>query len=553
MSNGELFVGASDHRLFADWSLRINEPAHVWAREWMPLAARGVSLVCNDPFAAAMVNAKIRETHGPLGLSLRSGYSENGKTKASTAEKQRRRDIENLISRASVGTSLDAKNELTWLDFDRQMDWISTVMGDAWAVYLWKPGRAGNPLLNGCWRIVTPERVCNPEWAGDTERLQRGCELDEDGALVAIHVMTGQVGPFGIIEKPVWMRVPIFNPQNGMRQVMHRVGLKIPGMMRGVSMFAPALLLLRQIQGTVEAHVAGKRAQAIHPIIYFTEDEKELEAAVQSKAMLGPNAALGPMSILVAKYGATDVKFMDSKFQGSDLRDFLTTMYRSLTAMWGLPWQVVLCEMGEASLASARAGLDQNERTCATYGVDHVAQVSSLRNEAIVREGKASRLIDLGTDDYTIIMQGRYTRPPRYSTDRKKDAETVTALIKAKVSPTTAHELVLGLNYEDECEQTARDIETAEAQGLPDPTKEAAGGFAQTSAPGQTPTPTDPENGDPPATEDQEPEVEDPAGEQAAAAPITINMPATRQATAYRIERDPEGRVTAVAAIEEKP
>jgi capsid protein len=551
MSNGELFVGASDHRLFADWSLRINEPNHVWSREWMALAARAVSLVCNDPFAAAMVNAKIRETHGPRGLSLRSAYSENSKTRASDAERQRRRDIEGLIFRASAGTSLDAKGELTWLEFDRQMDWIATVMGDAWAVYLWKPGRPGNPLLNGCWRIITPERVCNPEWASDTTRLQRGCELDADGALVAIWVMTGEVGDFGIIDNPVWKRIPIYNAA-GMRQVMHRVGTKVPGMMRGVSMFAPALLLLRQIQGTVEAHVAGKRAQAIHPIIYFTEDEEELKAAVQSKAMLGPNAALGPMSILVAKYGATDVKFMDSKFQGSDLRDFLTTMYRSLTAMWGLPWQVVLCEMGEASLASARAGLDQNERTCETYGGDHTAQVSSIRNEAIVREGKASRIIDLGTDDYTIIMQGRYTRPPRYSTDRKKDAETVTALIKAKVSPTTAHELVLGLNYEDECEQTARDIETAKAQGLPDPTIEAnGGGFQQASDPGQTPTPTDPETGDPPATEDQQTEEEQSA---AAVAPITIHMPpATRQAASYRIIRDAAGRPERVAVEEITP
>jgi hypothetical protein len=492
----EQFAGASNHRLFADWSLWLQEPKHVWASEWQTLAARGVSLVCNDPFAAAMVAAKIRETHGPHGMCLRSTYAEKGGISTSTNERDQRRNIEAAIRRGSAGTSQDAGGILSTVEFDKAMDWIATVMGDAWAVWLWKPGRPGAALA-GCWRIITPDRVCNPDDQPDDDRLQRGCELDEDGALVAIWIQIGNVGPFGYIKDRRWQRIPIYHPETGMRQVMHRVGLRLPGMLRGVSMFAPALLLMRQVQGTVEAHVAGKRAQAIHPIIYFTEDEEELKAAVTAKAALGPNAVLGPMSILVAKYGSTDVKFMQSNFQGSDLKEFLTTMYRSLTAMWGLPWQVVLCEMGDASLASARAGLDQNDRTCETYGVEHEQQVSRTRDESIIREEVARGRLSFGTDDWTEIMAGRYTRPPKYSTDRQKDANTIKALIQAKVSPTSAHGM-FGFNYEDEAEQTARDIEFASGQGLPDPTKDAA----PASGPGNAPTPTDP-TGDPPAPEDQ--------------------------------------------------
>lgn len=499
----ELFVGASNHRLFADWQLWLSEPTHVWSREWMALAARGVSLVCNDPFAAAMVNAKIRETHGPRGMMLRSTYSETGGTVTSKDERSKRREIESVIRYASAGTALDASGMLTRLEIEKALDWIATVMGDAWAVWCWKPGRAGARLA-GCWRIVTPDRVSNPYGNQDTDRMQRGCELDADGALVAIHVQTGCVGPFGSIEKPNWKRIPIRDPVTGQRIVIHRRGLTIPGMIRGVSMFAPALLLMRQVQGTVEAHVAGKRAQAIHPIIYFTEDEEELKAAAAANAQLGPNAVLGPMSILVAKYGATDVKFMQSNFQGADLKEFLTAMYRSLTAMWGLPWQVVLCEMGDASLASARAGLDQNERTCETYGVESQEQVSRPMDEAIIREAVARGELAFGTDDWAEIMDGRYTRPPRYSTDRLKDANTIKALVDAKVSPSTAHELVLGINYEDEAEQTARDIEFALGQGLPDPTA------AATSGAGLQPTPAPTESGsEAPAPEDQTDEPTD--------------------------------------------
>lgn len=501
--SGEQFVGASNHRLFQDWSLFLTEPAHVWAREWRTLATRAVSLVCNDPFAAAMVNAKVRETHGPGGMWLRSTYADPGGGTTTTAgEREKRRQIESAIRRACFGTSQDAAGVLTTAEFDRQMDWIATVMGDAWAVWVWKPGRPGASLA-GCWRIILPDRVCNPDDRPDDERLQGGCELDEDGALVAIWIVSGSVGPFGYRRDRTWTRVPIYHP-NGMRQVMHRVGMKLPGMIRGVSMFAPCLLLMRQIQGTVEAHVAGKRAQAIHPIVYFTEDDEELKQAVTAKARLGQNAVLGPMSVLVAKYGSSDVKFMQSNFQGSDLKEFLTTMYRSQSAMWGLPWQVVLCEMGEASLASARAGLDQNERTCATFGTDHQDQVTRIRDEAIIREEVTRGRLSFPNADWPTIMSGRYTRPPRYSTDRLKDANTIAALIKARVSPSTAHELVLGIQYEDEAEQTARDIEFAQGQGLPDPTQEIqAAAPSTTSTPGQTPTPTETNGASEPAGEDQ--------------------------------------------------
>jgi capsid protein len=500
------FVGSTDHRLFADWQTRLEEPLHVWSREFMPIASRAVSLVSNDPFAAAMVNAKIRETHGPQGMRLRSTYSETGGSTTSTSERKSRREIEAFIARASCSTHLDAGGELTTADIDTQMDWIATVMGDAWAVWVWKPGRPG-AILAGCWRIVTPDRVENPNQQPNNDRLQNGCELDEDGRLIAIHVRMGNIGPYGIATDLKWKRVEIYG-KDGMRQVLHRVGIRVPGMLRGVSMFAPALLLMRQIQGTIEAHVAGKRAQAIHPIIYFTEDEDELKAATAAKSRLGHNAVLGPMSILVAKYGATDVKFMQSNFQGSDLRDFLTTMYRSLTAMWGYPWQVVLAEMGEASLASARAGLDQADRTSDKYAKEHQEQVSRPRDEAILREGAARKEISFKSKDWSQIAAGRYTRPPKYSTDRLKDANTIEKLIAAKVSPSTAFEM-FGLNYEDEAEQSKADEDFALAQGLDSPLKLKP----QVAPAAATPAPTNDDNAETDGTEEpaDEADAEDPA------------------------------------------
>lgn len=136
--------------------------------------------------------------------------------------------------------------------------------------------------------------------------------------------------------------------------------------------------------------------------------------------------------------------------------------------------------MGDASLSSARAGLDQCDRTCETYGLESEQQASRPIDEAIIRESVAMGRLSFKASEWSEIMDGRYSRPPKYSTDRQKDANTIATLItKARVSPTDAHSM-FGLSYEDQAEQTARDIEFAQGQGLPDPTVDSS---KQTTAP----------------------------------------------------------------------
>jgi capsid protein len=465
MSN-ELHIGASDNRMFADWMAIIQEPTWVWAREWRKLAARAVSLVSNDPFAAAMVNAKLRETHGPKGLMLRSEYRETGGTITSPKERAKRREIECTIQLASAKRHLDAGGILTRREMELQLDWIATVMGDAWATWHWIPGRHGAPLA-GCWRIVTPDRVSNPNWGQDTKNLKGGCKY-ENGQWVSIYVET--FDPISC--KSTWAEYPVFDPDTGMQTVVHHTGFRLPGMTRGISMFAPMLLTCRQTSETIVSVTSGNRAKAVHPIVYSTNDPAELAAAEKKKSLMGVNAVIGPMSILVKKFGDTEVEFLNPTFQGAELREYLRTLYANLSAVWGLPWQVVLCEMGEASLSSARAGLDQCKRSCDFHGTSFEDAVSRPMDENIVREAVARGALELDLSNIGAAMVGKYSRPPKYSTDLLKDANTVRIMVKEDgISPTTALEMVFGIDFEAQVEQTARDIEFALAQGLPDPTK----------------------------------------------------------------------------------
>lgn len=460
MSNGYQYTGASNHRLFADWMTWINEPQNVWTMEAPTLRARALDLVCNDAFSAALLSAYVQGTHGPRGLRLDS-QADLHPDKRGTSDDSRalRRRITAATNASWTPRRWDASGLMSRRKFQAMLTWMSGVFGEGFAIRVTIKGRSQ-------WRLVNPDRVENPDGRPNGDRLRDGFAFDAAGKVVGIYVRNATVGDFGVSLNPTWTYVP-WESLDGTPNVIHRTWFVPPGGHRGITMFAPMLFLIRQQQGVMEAHVAGKRAQACNPLIYLTNDEAELTAALQAKARLGVNAVLGPMSILVGKFGSTDVKFMNTTFQGGDLRDFLVTLWRVQCAATGIPVEVALRQMGEATFSSARASLDDYDRTCQGFQEDDIEQSSGVVDEVIVRDSVVYDNMDLGGLTIDGAMVGRRSRPPKFSTDRLKDANTIKALREGGVSGTTAFDM-FGLSWEDEQERIAEEGEFLSAQGLGD-------------------------------------------------------------------------------------
>lgn len=462
------FAAAANNRLLGSDSSFITEPTYDWSRDWRIIANRALSLVSNDPFAAAMVSASLQGEHGAYGLKPRSLAVLNDDQVSTGQERSLRRQIESSLTSMS-GYAFDASGLLTRKEHDYSLSWMARVLGEGFSVRCYKPGRV-HARYGTCWRLVRPERVCNPDGQPNTDRLYEGFELDGDGAVVAIHIKQGRTSLWGRIEHAEWVRVPWY-ADDGTPNVVHRIGWRLPGMIRGISMFTPLLLLLRQLGGVVESHVIGKRAQACTPVIYYVDDpEKAAEdAKASSNSVLGPHTQFNPLQVYFAKIGCT-VDFKTTTFQGDDLQKFHAICARVLTATWQLPVEVVLAAMGEASLASARAGLDQFDRTCQTWQDDHITQVSQPRERAQIAEMVALGEMQSGSAGIDGLAACRYSRPPKYSTDRKKDADTVDIYINKLGRSKTAAFAEFGWNYEDEVEERIRDDEferaSREAAGL---------------------------------------------------------------------------------------
>lgn len=502
MTAGRAFTASSQHPLMADFWGQWTTPEFVWQIEAEIIANRAEALACNDPFIAAMIAAEIQGILGPNGLRLSSQYDTDPTLpETSDADQAARRGINAIIGATWRGRQLDADGLRTRREIEWALRWWALVRGDGFAVRVMRKGRSA-------WQMIHPRRVRNPTIATlNTAFLRDGFALDAQGAVTGIWISP----PTLMFGGPMPDAKPIFVPwyaDDGTPNILHAVGYRLPGMMRGVSVIAPIVLMARQVQAVLESHVAGKRVQAIHPLIVEAEDPEAYKAAIANGCALDPMtfAIDSPLQLFVKAPGST-VDFPDTKFDGKDLDDYVRSMYRTQAATRGMPVEVVLCQMGEASLASARAGLDQFDRSMQTCQEGHIAEIAGPMDQVAIADAIAYGEIDLGADPGSAALTvGTYSRPPKYSTDRLKDANTILALLDGGMSGTTAFAM-FGASWEDEQEQRRAEAKFLVAQDIPP--------LAPANAPGVTigaePSPAD---GSTPSTDTATPNGDQtPAGE----------------------------------------
>lgn len=486
------FTGSTQHPLLAEWSAYFQGQEYTYASEWRMLAARGMSLACNDPFIAALISAAIQVTLGPTGLRLQSLFdSTPEEAGVSDGDRKLRRILTAICESSWYGRDIDAEGSRNRREIEALLLWMSWAIGEGFAIRSWKNGRS-------VWRIVMPDRVRNPGLLYNTAAMRDGFRLDESGSIIGLWVastnraVTGQYIPDG---DPIY--VPWF-AEDGTPNVIHRKGFTLPGMLRGVTRLAPMIVLSRQLGSVLESHVASKRLQAIHGMIVEADSPEEYQAAQATGDALDPYTFTikGPLGIWVKRPGQ-GVDLPKTEFSGQDLTDYCKLMYMVQCASVGMPVDVVLCNLGDASLSSARAGLDQLDRFGQTEQEQHISECTSVMDRVEISDRVARGELAISSSDWSQILAGKYSRPPKFSTDGKKDADMVKALRDAGFSKTTSMARVGG-SFEDETELLAAEAEFEKAHGVVSTPATPSGAGSQ-----PTPTPTDSGTQTTPAPEGQ--------------------------------------------------
>src|SRR5690606_17167862 len=127
--------------------------------------------------------------------------------------------------------------------------------GDVLAIRRFK--RRPGELVGTKVQLVEADRVSNPRWPPNTDRLIEGVELDADGAPVAYHVLDHHPGDafgFGKLGAQHWKRVQAF-ASDGSRLATLLFQRRRPGQPRGVPYLAPVIEALKQLDRYAESEL----------------------------------------------------------------------------------------------------------------------------------------------------------------------------------------------------------------------------------------------------------------------------------------------------------
>jgi len=123
-------------------------------------------------------------------------------------------------------------------------------------------------------QIVEADRVCNKDYASDTDTLAGGVQKDAYGAPVAYHILRQHPGNtlYAASAKSYeWDVVPAFGSQTGARNVIHLFRPLRPGQSRGVPYLAPVIESLKQLDRYTEAELMAAVVSGMFTVFIETE------------------------------------------------------------------------------------------------------------------------------------------------------------------------------------------------------------------------------------------------------------------------------------------
>lgn len=221
------------------------------------------------------------------------------------------------------------------------------VDGDVFAAPTYD-GELGNPLRV---RLFDAEQVDPLRFQvlnNNAGRIVAGVEFDAAGRRVAYHVYKERPefnfwGSLATLRLPADALLQLYNPVT-------------PGQVRGLSWFAPVLLMLRDIDELVDAQIMRQKVASLLTGFITNQDSTGPftgEASADGGAIDG---GLEPGTLKVLNAGQS-VVFSAPANMGAESVDFLRLSIRHLAAGLSIPYEVLTGDLSQVNFSSIRAGL----------------------------------------------------------------------------------------------------------------------------------------------------------------------------------------------------
>jgi len=234
------------------------------------LRDRSRDLLRNAPLATGAVNTVITNT---VGQGLRLQCRLDRATLRLTDEKAEawESETEREWGLWAETQECDVARTLTFGDIQELVFRQVLENGD---VFILMPRfvRGGYPYMLHL-QVVEADRVCNADWAPDSDILAGGVEKDSYGAPVTYHILRQHPGNmlFATKRDYTWEKVPAFGRNTGTRNVIHLYRVLRPGQSRGVPYLAPVIESLKQLDRYTEAELMAAVVSGMFTVFVETE------------------------------------------------------------------------------------------------------------------------------------------------------------------------------------------------------------------------------------------------------------------------------------------
>lgn len=470
--------GRYDRTALQEWSPYASDPDAAHLPQATTLRARSRDLTRNSPLATGAVNTSVTSVVG-TGLRVRPqvdaeflGLTED---EADTWERAALR-----IFRAAEKT-LDLEGELSFGQLQNLVFRSALESGDVLPIVRMR--RRPEDLVGTKLQIVEADRISNPQWRMDTDRLAGGVEIDAEGRVLRYHVADRHPGSrfWRATDATSWTAVEAWG-RDGIRRSKLLFDKRRPGQRRGVPYLAPVIEKLKQLDRYSDAELAATVVSSLFTVFVKTEagdglapyPEGTLAADQPDNAgdvFLDPGAihALGP---------GESIETADPNRPNQAFDPFVTAMLRQIGVALELPFEVLVKHF-QSSYSAARAALLEAWRFFRVRRHWLATEFCQWTYELVISEAVARGMIDApGFFDDPLVRRAwlgtRWTGDSPGQIDPLKEGQASALYVREGFSTIDEETSKLtGGNWEENHRQRAKEARMRREAGLDiEPTSE---------------------------------------------------------------------------------
>ncbi|AYR25774.1 phage portal protein [Herbaspirillum rubrisubalbicans] len=350
------YVGADrSRRSFRNWFTSGKSADEDLLPDLATLRENSRDLIRNAPLAGGAINTVVTNVVG-TGLAMRPAIDGEalGMSEEQVQAWQRSVTREYLLW-AENPLECDSTATQNFYDLQDLAFRSALINGDAFGVL--PSNQVAHCLYATKVQVIEGDRVMTPPDLVTKGNVFGGIELDDFGAMTAVHVCDQHPGSVRIGKKPTFTRIAARGSQTGRRNVVHLFKRLRPDQHRGEPYLAAVIEPLKQLDRYTEAEIMAAVISGMFTVFIEHEADQDQPAPIydDNKEKAAPELALSSGAIIDLAKGEK-VNTANPGRPNAQFDPFVMAILRQIGVNLELPFEVLIKHY-TASYSAARAAM----------------------------------------------------------------------------------------------------------------------------------------------------------------------------------------------------